>query len=276
MSFPADCWIDPSRPVDQRAGHPRPCRPCARRARADRRHARRRWRSWSCATQTRDGRDAGRLRRDDRACRAGSTRLSFPPATCSARRRSCSSMPASGWSSPATTSAAPTRPARRSRSRRATCSSPRRRSACRCSAIRRSRQEIAKLLKARADQSRALRAGRRLCAGQGAAGDRRAAPRRPPRADLPARRDGADVPALRGVRRRPRRPAAGRRHATKDELRRRDRGLPALGAQRPLEPPPARSDHRDGVGLDARAPARPAAQWSSCRWSSPTTPTGTS
>ena len=39
-------------------------------------------------------------------------------------------------------------------------------------------QEIAKLLDGARATSRSLRAGRRLCAGQGAAGDRRAAPRR--------------------------------------------------------------------------------------------------
>jgi putative mRNA 3-end processing factor len=37
---------------------------------------------------------------------------------------------------------------------------------------------------------------------------------------------------------------------------RRDRALPALGAERPLEPAPARSADRHGLGLDARAPAR--------------------
>ena len=39
----------------------------------------------------------------------------------------------------------------------------------------------------------------------------------------------------------------------------RGRHRPAVGAQRPLEPPPARADHGDGEGLDARPPARGAA-----------------
>ena len=66
---------------------------------------------------------------------ARSTSASSPPAMCSARRRSCSSTRASGWSSRAITSAAPTRPAPASCRCRATSSSPRRPSACRCSAI---------------------------------------------------------------------------------------------------------------------------------------------
>ena len=59
-------------------------------------------------------------------------------------------------------------------------------------------------------QPRSLRAGRRLCAGQGAAGDRRAARARPPRSDLHPRRDGAAVRALSGARRRSRRAASRR------------------------------------------------------------------
>ncbi len=47
--------------------------------------------------------------------------------------------------------------------------------------------------------------------------------------------------------------------ATKERASRGDRGVPALRAQRPLEPAAARSDDRDGERVDARAPARAAA-----------------
>ena len=67
--------------------------------------------------------------------------------------------------------------------------------------------------------SRPLRARRRLCAGQGAAGDRRAARRRARRADLPAWRDGEDVPALRGARRAELGELRLVADATKDEMR---------------------------------------------------------
>ena len=46
----------------------------------------------------------------------------------------------------------------------------------------------------------------------------------------------------------------------KDELEGQDRPRPARRAQRPLVAPPARSDHGDGLGLDAGPPARPPAQ----------------
>ena len=62
-------------------------------------------------------------------------------------------------------------------------------------------------------QSRALRAGRRLCAGQGAAGDHRAARPRPSRPDLHPRRAAAAVRALRGAWRAARRAAPGDRGA---------------------------------------------------------------
>ena len=52
------------------------------------------------------------------------------------------------------------------------------------------------------------------------------------------------------------RPATG---VAKDELQGQDRPRPARRAQRPLVAPPARSDHRHGVGLDAGPPARPPA-----------------
>ena len=65
---------------------------------------------------------------------------------CSARRRSRSSARACASSRRATTRTRPIRPARRSSWCPATSSSPRRRSGCRCSAIRDAAGEIAKLL----------------------------------------------------------------------------------------------------------------------------------
>ena len=74
-----------------------------------------------------------------RATSTASACASRPPATSSARPRSCSNGRASARSSPATTSAPPTRPARPSSSSPATSSSPRRRSRCPCSATSRAR-----------------------------------------------------------------------------------------------------------------------------------------
>ncbi len=68
------------------------------------------------------------------------------PATSSARLRSRSSGAAAGSSIRATTSAPATRPASASRWCPATCSSPRRPSACRSSATRSPRDEVRKLL----------------------------------------------------------------------------------------------------------------------------------
>ena len=104
--------------------------------------------SWRCATAT-DFAGATQARAlgetiDDQRRRASP---SIRPAMCSARRRSRSSMAACASSPPATTSASRTRPARPSSRSPATSSSPRRPSACRCSAIRRTRDEIARLLK---------------------------------------------------------------------------------------------------------------------------------
>ena len=191
---------------------------------------------------------------------ARSTSASSPPAMCSARPRSCSSMRASGSSSRAITSAAPTRPARRSSRCRATSSSPRRPSACRSSAIPTPAGEIDRLLAAPARQSRALRAGRRLCARQGAAADHGAARPRPSRPDLHPRRARSGCASST--------PSSACRSAScapppaspKDELQGQDRPRPARRAQRPLVAPPARSDHRHGLGLDAGPPARAPAQ----------------
>ena len=71
---------------------------------------------------------------------------SIRPAMCWVPRRSRWSARAAGSSRPATTRTWPIRPARRSSWCPATCSSPRRRSACRCSGIGDPQGEIAKLL----------------------------------------------------------------------------------------------------------------------------------
>ena len=114
----------------------------------------------------------------------------------------------------------------------ATSSSPRRPSACRCSAIRRRRTRSAGCcIRCALFPERAHVVGV-LCARQVPAGDRAAARGRLRRADLPAWRAGRAVRALRGARR-----AAGRRCGprpapTKDELRRADRAGAALGRRR--------------------------------------------
>ena len=112
------------------------------------------------------------------------------PAMCSARPRSRSSATAAASSSRATTSAQPTRPARRSSSCRAMPSSPRRRSACRCSAIPTRWRRSAKLLASLALFPERAPSRRRLCARQGAARHRPAPCRGLRPADLSPRRDG--------------------------------------------------------------------------------------
>ena len=72
----------------------------------------------------------------------------------------------------------------------ATCSSPRRPSACRCSATAMPADEITKLLALGRAVPGARASGRRLFARQGATRDRAASPGRLRRADLSARRDG--------------------------------------------------------------------------------------
>ena len=106
----------------------------------------------------------------------------------------------------------------------ATCSSPRRRSACRCSATAMPQARSHKLLHSVEAVSRARASGRRLFARQGAARDRDAAAGRLRRADLSARRDGEDHPLLRKPRHRARRTAAG-----------------ARTRRRPISPAPSRS-----------------------------------
>ena len=122
---------------------------------------------------------------------------SIRPATCSARRRSRSRRTACASSPPATTRTSPIRPARRSSSCPATSSSPRRRSACRCSATAIRTREIAQAAAFGRAVSRARASRRRLFARQGAARDRAAPQGRLRRADLSARRDGEDHALLR-------------------------------------------------------------------------------
>ena len=82
-----------------------------------------------------------------RRCGSATSPSNFiPPAMCWARRRSRSPARTPASSPPATTRMRPIRPARRSRWCLATSSSPRRHSACRCSAMAMRRIEIKKLL----------------------------------------------------------------------------------------------------------------------------------
>ena len=171
---PADAWVDPSQPKAAGAGHPRPRRPCARRP-------------WRGVGDARDAGDHGRRAtasrraiRSPMAKRSGSARstsASSPPAMCWARRRSCSIIAASGWWCRATTSAAPD----------PTCAPfvvdavrhLHHRGDLRPAGVppSRHRQRDRPAAPPPARRAGALRAGRRLCAGQGAAGDRRAARR---------------------------------------------------------------------------------------------------
>ena len=169
---PADAWVDPSQPKERalvthghadhaRGGHGAVWATPETLAIMDVRYGQ----------QTRQ---PGRLMA--RACGSARSRsASSPPAMCWDRRRSCSIIAASGWSCRAITSAAPTRPARRSWSvpcdifiTEATFGLP---------VFRHpdTGSEIDRLLHRLHARAGAVRAGRRLCAGQGAAGDRRAA-----------------------------------------------------------------------------------------------------
>ena len=144
---PADAWIDPSQPKAARAGHPRPWRPCPRRPSGGAGRRRRRWRSWNAAT----GRSRASAVAYGEIVRLGERRGELRPRRPRPRlgpdrARACE---ASGSSSRAITSAAPTRPARRSSRSPATSSSPRRPSACPSSATPTPAREIDRLLAAR-------------------------------------------------------------------------------------------------------------------------------
>ncbi len=258
---PADAWVDPSRRGAARLGDSWPCRSCARRAWRHHRYARDAG-DHEVALRHSRGRGAGCLWREPSALRGGVT-ATFVPAghvlgsaqillehagervviTGDYKRRARSDLPAVRGRPPATSS------------------SPRRPSACRSSLIRRSRRRSASCSHALHREPRSLRAGRRLCAGQGAAGDRGIAPRRA--MPTPIYLHGAMEAMCRlyeDVRRRAGRSAAGLAMHRRTRCAAQIVVCPALRAQRPLEPPPARSDHCDGERLDARAPARPAAQ----------------
>ena len=232
--------------------------PAAAMARSGRR--RRRWRSWTC----RYGPQPGGIRSPmARSIRLGEVDVELRP------RRPCPRLgadrarasTASGSSSRAITSAGRTRPARRSSRCPATSSSPRRPSACPSSAIPATGWRDRPAAPAPPRQSRALHPGRRLCARQGAAADRRAA--RAAAIDDPIYIHGA-LQRLCDLYRRasasPSASSAPRPASPKDELQGPDRARPARRAQRPLVAAPARSDHRHGLGLDADPPARPPAQ----------------
>ena len=170
---PADAWVDPV----AAQGHARwsptamPTMRAAAMARCGRRP--RRWRSWACATASRTANPVAYGESVTRRRGRGQLRPRRPCAGIGADRPRLSA--ASGWWCRATTSAAPTRPARRSWSvpcdifiTEATFGLP---------VFRHpdTGSEIDRLLHRLHARARALRAGRRLCAGQGAAGDRRAA-----------------------------------------------------------------------------------------------------
>ena len=94
-------------------------------------------------------------------------------------------------------------------------------------------------------------------------------------ADLPARRARRAVRALSTARRRSRRAAPGDDRQVRG-LRRRARSVPAVRRRRPLVAPLPRSRHRLRLRLDAHQGRASASAASSCRSSSPTTPTGPS
>ena len=256
---PADAWIDPSQPKAKALvthGH------------AD--HARGGHSAVMATPETlaimecRYGpQSGGQAVAYDETVRVGDVDVaSCPPATCWARRRSSSSIRASGWWCPAITkTAGPDLP----------CFVP-----VPCDIFITEAtfglpvfrhpdtgSEIDRLLHRLHSDPDALRAGRRLCAGQGAAYHHRASPARLSRARLSARRAGTAVPPLRGARRRARRAAPGDRRA-QGRAEGQDRHRPAERAQRPLVAAAARPGDGHGLGLDAHPPARGSAT-SSCR-----------
>ena len=137
------------------------------------------------------------------------------------------------------------------------------------------KHEIAKLLDSVALFSRAYPRRWRLCARQGAAGDRIAARSRVGPADLPAWRANS---ALRRLW--PPRDSAGRAFACHSRGKRQaeggDRHRTPQRHRRPLGTTSRRARRLQCVRLDAGPAARPQQRGSSCRWSSRTTATGTS
>ena len=227
---------------------------------------RRRRRSTSCALRYGENfagtTQAVALRRDASTLDGVTVSASIRPAMCSARRRSRSS--ASGTAHRRLRrlqGRAPTRPARRSSWCPATSSSPRRHSACRCSAIGDAASEIAKLLAFGRAVSRARASRRRLFARQGAA-RHRADPRgrlRP--ADLPARRAWRSITRYYAAQRhRARRAARWCAAPRRRELAGAIALCPPSALQRPVVAPLSRSGDGLRVGLDAGARARPPAR----------------
>ena len=212
---------------------------------------------------------------------------SIRPDTCSARRRFASRRMARAWSRPATTRMSRTRPARRSSWCGATPSSPRRRSACRCSATATRGAEIAKLLRSVAlfPERAHLVGAYSLGKAQRVIALIRAGRLRP--ADLPARRDGehhaattsraasisASCAPCATPRRRssPARSRSARRPSLQDRWTRRFPDpvsafasgwmrVRARARQRGVELPLVISDHADWDGLTATVAATGASQ----------------
>ena len=206
------------------------------------------------------------LRRDDR--RSATSTVTFHPAghVLGSAQIAVELQGHLRSSPPATTRTPPIRPARRSSWCPATSSSPRRRSACRCSAMAMRRARSNKLLAFGRAVSRARASGRRLFARQGAARDRAASARpattsrsictaRWRRSRTTTRAAASTLGELR--------PVQGREEG---RARRHHHALPAVGhcrmSGRGAFPIRSRRLPRAGCGC-ARAPASAA---SNCRW----------
>ena len=203
MCEPGGFFIDPVAAGRPRRRHPRPCRPCARPATA----------RWSATPETlaimgvrygegfaREAPGAGLWRDGSRSAR--STSCFVPAGHVLGTAQIVLEHGGSRASSRGDYKRRPIRPARRSSRSRATSSSPRRPSACRCSAIPTRSSEIARLLHCAARRSRSAACWSAPMRSARPAGDHAAARARLRRADLPPRRAAALVRALRGAGRR--------------------------------------------------------------------------
>ena len=262
---PGDFYIDPVRPVDARGDHPRPCRPCPRRPRRGagdagdpRHHGLRYGADFAGATQA-----SAMARSVEHATR--SRCHSIAPAMCWARPRWLS-LEGHAHRRVRGLQAPPIRPARRSSRCPAMSSSPRRPSACRCSAIRRpATRSPSCCARSRSSPSAAIwSAPMRWARRSGSSRLLREAGYDQPiylhgaleRLNALYEAHGIDLGALRARDRRARRPNfAGA-----------DRHRPALGARRPLDAAafPIRSPPSPRAGCGC-APA-PGSAASSCRW----------
>ena len=266
---PGDFFIDPVRPVAARADHPCPFRPRPRRPRRRARHAR-------DARHHGDPLRRGLRRRARRRPAYGETARrrrrrrspSTPPATCSARPRSRSTHGGLRIVASGDYKRAPTRPAPPSSRSPATSSSPRRPSACRSSATRPPRDEIAKLLASLAQFPERTHLVGVYALGKAQRVIAPAARRRLRRADLHPRRA---APALRLLRQRrastsATSPTPPSTRGTRERLRRRRSSLgpPSAFADRlGRAASPTRSSASPPAGCRS-APA-PASAASSCR-----------